>query len=80
VSVDIDLAKRLARKRSAQIRYVGELYSHDVVVLENRLSGERRRVPMKHYMMAAKDNAVAFELGAPHPAFEDERPTEPDDE
>jgi len=80
MSVNIELAKRMAVKRAGQIRLVGELWAQDVIVLENRLTGERRRLGKKQYLMAGTNNDVAFELATPYPGFEDEQPSDENDE
>ena len=74
MSVDIAQAKRMARKRAASIRVVGTLPSYDITVLENRNTGERRRVPNKFMLFANGDPAVAFELAPADPTFADEQP------
>jgi hypothetical protein len=74
--LDVEEARRAARKNSRDIRLVGEMPSYDVVVLENRLTGERRRVPNKVRLFANNDLAVAFEMVNPGPGFEEEDQTE----
>jgi len=46
-----------------------------VTVLENRNTGERRKVPNKFMLFANSNPAVAFELGPPDPTFADEEPS-----
>jgi hypothetical protein len=74
MSVDVEQAKRMARKRAASIRVVGTLPSYDITVLENRNTGERRRVPNKFMLFANNNLAVAFELAPADPTFADEQP------
>jgi hypothetical protein len=77
--INIDLAKRMARKRAGSIRVVGTLPAQDITILENRNTGERRKVPNKHMLFAGNDPAVAFELAPMDPTFEEEQP-DPDEE
>jgi len=51
---------------------------YDMVVLENRATGERRRVPNKYMLMAGGDYRIAFEMVPASPGFEDEQPTQED--
>ena len=73
---DIRRAIEQARKNSRDIRLVGEMPSYDMVVLENRATGERRRVPLKFMLMAGSHLGVAFEMVEPAPEFEEEAQTE----
>jgi hypothetical protein len=75
MSVDVEQAKRMARKRAASIRVVGVLPAYDITILENRNTGERRRVPNKFLLFANNNLAVAFELAPPDPTFADEQPS-----
>jgi len=75
---DIAKAQRRAEARSRQIRVVGAFGTQDMSVLEDRMTGERRRVPNK-WILLAKSPAVAFELMPAGPGFEDEAPI-PDEE
>lgn len=75
MSVDVKQAERMARKRAGSIRVVGHLVAHDVTVLENRNTGERRKVPNKFMLFANSNPAVAFELAPPDPTFADEQPS-----
>lgn len=75
MSVDVKRAQLLARKRSASIRVVGQIPSYDVTVLENRNTGERRKVPNKFMLFAGNDPSVAFELALGDPTFADDEPS-----
>lgn len=75
MSVDVKRAQLLAKKRAGSIRVVGQLPTHDVTVLENRNTGERRKVPNKFMLFAGNNPAVAFELAPPDPTFADEEPS-----
>jgi|GEM_PF-3034028 hypothetical protein len=75
---DIAKAQRRAEARGRQIRVVGAFGTQDMSVLEDRMTGERRRVPNK-WILLAKSPAVAFELMPAGPGFEDEAPI-PDEE
>lgn len=75
---DLEKAKRRADVRGRQIRVVGAFGTQDMSVLEDRMTGERRRVPNK-WILLAKSPAVAFELMPAGPGFEDEAPS-PDEE
>jgi len=76
--VDVKAAQYAARKHSRSIRNVGEMPGYDMVVLENRATGERRRVPNKYMLMAGGDYRIAFEMVPASPGFEDEQPTQED--
>jgi hypothetical protein len=78
VRVDLAEAKRRAAVRQRSIRVVGPVGAQDISVLEDRLTGERRRTPNKLRLIAGSD-AVAFELMPAGPGFEDESPV-PDEE
>ena len=75
---DIQAARLRALRRGREVRVVGLFGNLDVTVLEDRLTGERRRVPNKWLLMAAIP-AVAFELVPAGAGFEDEAPL-PDEE
>lgn len=74
MSLDVAEAKRRARKRSASIRVAGTLPSYDITILENRNTGERRRVPNKFMFFANGNPSVAFEMVPATPEFESEEP------
>ena len=74
--IDVKAAQYAARMHSRSIRNVGEMPGYDMVVLENRATGERRRVPNKYMLMAGGDYRVAFEMVPAAPGYEDEQPTE----
>jgi hypothetical protein len=61
-SISVEDATRTARKKARDIRLVGEMPSYDMVVLEDRATGERRRVPMKYMFLANNKKEVAFEM------------------
>lgn len=75
-SPDIRKAIEQARKNSRDIRIVGEMPGYDMVILENRATGERRRVPMKFMLMAGSHAGVAFEMVEPTTEVEEEAQTE----
>jgi hypothetical protein len=77
--IDVRAAQHAARKHSRAIRHVGDLPGYDVVVLENRATGERRKVPKKYMLMAGGDYAVAFEMVPPGPGFEDQHDASTDE-
>jgi hypothetical protein len=79
MTINIELAKRMAIKRAGDIRVIGELAPYDVTLLENRITGERRRVPNKHFMMVGKNAKVAFELAPMDPTFSEEQPVDDDE-
>ena len=60
--VSVEAATHMARKKARDIRMVGEMPSYDMVVLEDRATGERRRVPMKYMFLANNKKEVAFEM------------------
>jgi hypothetical protein len=69
--IDVKSAQLAARKHSRSIRNVGEMAGYDLIVLENRATGERRKVPKKYLLMAGNDYAVAYEMVPPGPGFEE---------
>lgn len=79
MTINIELAKRMAIKRAASIRVVGVLPAYDITVLENRNTGERRKVPNKFMMFANNNLAVAFELAPMDPTFSEEQPVDDDE-
>lgn len=78
MKVDLAEAKRRAAARQREIRVVGAFGVQDISVLEDRTTGERRRVPNKLILIAGSQR-VAFELVPAGPGFEDESPS-PDEE
>lgn len=60
--ISVEEATYMARKASRDIRIVGEMPGYDMVVLEDRATGERRRVPNKYMLMAHNKKSVAFEM------------------
>lgn len=70
---DAKKALRMALKNARDIRIVGEMPGYDVVVLENRATGERRRVPNKFMVMAANHPNIAFEMVPPAQGFEEDK-------
>lgn len=68
---DIREATRKAVKNSRDIRIIGEMPGYDAIVLENRATGERRRVPNKFMLMAGKHPNIAFEMVPPSQGFEE---------
>jgi hypothetical protein len=73
---DIRRAIAQAAKNERDIRRVGEMPSYDMVILEDRATGERRRVPMKFLLMSGTHFGVAFEMVDPAPDAEEEAQTE----
>ena len=63
--ISVEAATHTARKKARDIRMVGELPGYDMVVLEDRATGERRRVPMKYMLMAHNKKDIAFEMVPP---------------
>lgn len=63
--ISVEAATHLARKKARDIRLVGEMQSYDMVVLEDRATGERRRVPNKYMMLANRKKEIAFEMVPP---------------
>lgn len=61
-SISVEDATRAARKKARDIRLVGEMPSYDMVVLEDRATGERRRVPNKYMLLAHNKKEIAFEM------------------
>ena len=78
MKVDVETARRRATARHRDVRVVGAFNTQDMSTLEDRLTGERRRVPNK-WMLMAGSSAVAFEMVPAGPGFEDEAPS-PDEE
>lgn len=76
--VDVETARRRAAARQRDVRVVGAFNTQDMSTLEDRLTGERRRVPNKWILMAGSP-VVAFEMVPAGPGFEDEAPV-PDEE
>jgi hypothetical protein len=79
VRVDVEKARRRAEGRGRQIRIVGAYGTQDMSLLEDRTTGERRRVPNK-WLLLARSPAVAFEMVPAGPGFEDEAPAPDEDE
>lgn len=75
MKVDLAEAKRQAAVRQRDVRLAGTLGSQDISILEDQLTGERRRVPNKLILIAGS-HRVAFELMPAGPGFEDESPDE----
>jgi hypothetical protein len=63
--ISVEAATHTARKKARDIRMVGEMPGYDMVVLEDRATGERRRVPMKYMLMAHNKKDIAFEMVPP---------------
>lgn len=78
MKLDVDKARRRADSRNRSVRAVGSLGVQDMTILEDRTTGERRRVPNK-WLLLAGSLPVAFELAPAGPGFEDETPP-PDEE
>ena len=75
MKVDLAEAKRQAAMRQRDVRLAGTLGSQDISILEDQLTGERRRVQNKLIFIAGS-HRVAFELMPAGPGFEDESPDE----
>lgn len=67
---DMRAAALSAQKNGRVIRNVGDVPGYDLVMLEDRESGERRKVPQKYLMMCGGDYRVAFEMVPAGPGFE----------
>lgn len=78
MKIDLEKARRRALARGRQVRVVSAFATTDMSVLEDRLTGERRRVPNK-WILIADSLPVAFELMPAGPGFEDEAP-DPEEE
>jgi hypothetical protein len=70
VRVDLEMGRRLALVRARSLRVLGPVGSSDMVMIEDRVTGERRRVPNKFILL--HKHAVAFEMAPAGPGFEDE--------
>lgn len=70
---DLNEAKIKAIQQSRMVRNIGSFGMGDTTVLEDTMTGERRTVPVKWYLMAGRPE-IAFELVPPHPAFEMDYP------
>lgn len=70
-TIDFREAMMMALKNARDIRIVGEMPGYDVVVLENRATGERRRVPNKLMLIAGRHPNIAFEMVPPAEGFEE---------
>lgn len=68
---DVREATLMALKHARDIRIVGEMPGYDAVMLENRATGERRRVPNKLMLIAGKHPNIAFEMVPPAQGFEE---------
>lgn len=60
--ISVEAATLMARKKARDIRMVGEMPGYDMVVLEDRATGERRRVPNKYMLLAHNKKEIAFEM------------------
>jgi hypothetical protein len=69
---DVREATLKALKNARDIRIVGEMASYDAIVLENRATGERRRVPNKFMLIAGKHPNIAFEMVPSTQGFEED--------
>ena len=60
--ISVEAATHMARKKARDIRLVGEMPGYDMYVMEDRATGERRRVPVKYLFLANNRKDIAFEM------------------
>lgn len=66
----LESARLAAQQSPRSLRVVGPLGAQDIVVVEDRETGERRAVPNKRLLVAGNNLNVAFEMSAPGAGFE----------
>ncbi len=66
----LDSARLAATQSPRQLRVVSALGATDMIVVEDRDTGERRAVPNKRLLVAGNHLGVAFEMSAPGRGFE----------
>lgn len=62
------IARRCAQTQPRSLRHVGDVETADMVVYEDRATGERRQIPNKFVLSLGK--LVAFELADPDSLME----------
>ena len=70
-TIDFREAMKMAIKNARDIRIIGEMPGYDAIVLENRATGERRRVPNKLMLISGRQPNIAFEMVPPSQGFEE---------
>lgn len=66
----LESARLAAQQNPRQLRVIGPLGSQDMIVVEDRETGERRAIPNKRLLVAGNNVGVAFEMSTPSPGFE----------
>lgn len=66
----LESARLAAQQSPRQLRVIGPLGSQDMIVVEDRETGERRAIPNKRLLVAGNNLGVAFEMSTPSPGFE----------
>ena len=66
----LESARIAALHNPRQLRVVGPYGTQDMIVVEDRETGERRIIPNKRVLVAGNNVAVAFEMTAPGAGFE----------
>jgi hypothetical protein len=66
----LEAAKIAAAQHPRQLRVVSALGATDMIMVEDRETGERRAVPNKRLLIAGNNLGVAFEMSDPGRGFE----------
>lgn len=66
----LESARLAAQQNPRQLRVVGPYGAQDMIVVEDRETGERRIIPNKRVLVAGNNVGVAFEMTAPAAGFE----------
>jgi hypothetical protein len=66
----LESARIAAQQAPRSLRVVGPLGTQDIIVVEDRETGERRAIPNKRLLVAGNNVGVAFEMSTPGPGFE----------
>lgn len=66
----LESARLAAQQSPRQLRVIGPLGAQDIIVVEDRETGERRAIPNKRLLVAGNNLGVAFEMSNPSPGFE----------
>lgn len=66
----LESARIAVQQSPRQLRVIGPLGTQDIIVVEDRETGERRAIPNKRLLVAGNNVGVAFEMSSPSPGFE----------
>jgi len=66
----LESARLAVMQNPRQLRVVGPYGTQDMIVVEDRETGERRIIPNKRVLVAGNNIGVAFEMTAPGAGFE----------